>query len=771
MKMKKCSLAVSLAVLAASASQTTLAQGDLVLEEVVVTAQKRTENLQDVPSTVNAVSGQQIEDLQLFEFADLEIATAGLSLSNLDERNVAVGLRGVAQNPDSAASPTVEVYWNGLTIFTPYAFDAIYDMSRVEVLRGPQGVLQGKTSPSGSIQLYTRRASTDGFSGFIHQAFSDNDLMSTQVAVNVPLIDDTLAIRVAGNYVESAGQDIENITTGENEFKRSRGGRFSLHYSPTDTLSMDITHQYGEATSNLMAHVAGSDPFGTGKPDLGVFDRKALYEGRNTSLRRHSLSNLTLNWEVMGHELTYLYGYYNNDSEALRDRDYGNVIPNLERSQGVLLDQRYNIHELRIASTENETLEYTAGLYYDNYTSYTIVDPSTVNVWFSPDPSIPPAFSLISVIDIPNPRENFGVFGNLKFNVTAATALQVGARWQKARAFRATDVNTFLNGVNVSFTELIPNELKSETSEAVTGSIKLMHYWNDDILVYGSVDKGYRPGGVTISPTPLSANTLIFEEEESISYELGFKATLSGGRATLNGNIFYQSFDNYIARSEDIFADSNAAPGGSGADGIAETSIVGGITYNGDAIIQGFELEANSLLTENWTLSTSLSYTDAKFDGANIPTNFFNEAGQAIIPADQAGAEIATRVADSRVGEEPNLSFSATSEYGWDLGANRAYIRGIFKYNGSRGNDLVANADTSGYSVTNLYLGYGASDRQWEVTFWAKNLFDKQALTRVYAEDVIASAATNINFSAGYARIRIIPEREIGVSLKYNFGG
>lgn len=769
MKMNKCSLAVSLAVLTSTAN--VAAQGDLVLEEVVVTAQKRSQNLQDVPSTVNAVSAEKIQDLQLFEFADLEIATAGLSLSNLDERNVAVGLRGVAQNPDSAASPTVEVYWNGMTIFTPFAFDAIYDLNRVEVLRGPQGVLQGKTSPSGSIQLYTQRATADAFSGYIHQSFSDNDLMSTQVAANIPLIDDVLAIRVAGNYVESSGLGVENITTGENEFKRSRGGRFSLHYAATDTLSMDITHQYGESTSNLMAHVMGSDPYDTGKPDLDAFDRKALFEGRNISQGRHSLSNLTLNWEVMGHELTYLYGYYNNDSDAIRDRDYGNVVPNLERTQGVYLEQRYNIHELRVSSLNSERVEYTAGLYYDNYTSQTAVDPSTVNLWFSPDPSIPPAISLVAVIDIPNPRENFGAFGNLKFNITEQTALQVGARWQKTRAFRATDSTTFLNGNPVAFTQLIPDELKSETTTAVTGSVKLLHYLNDDIMVYGSLDKGYRPGGVTISPTALSADTLIFEEEESLSYELGFKATLSEGRATLNGNLFYQSFDNYIARSEDIFADSNAAPGGSGADGIAETSIVGGITYNGDAIIQGFELEANALLSEAWTLSTSLSYTDAKFDGANIPANYYNDAGQAIIPDDQAGAEVATRVSDSRVGEEPNLSFSATSEYNWDLGAHRAYVRGILKYSGSRANDLVPNADTSGYSVTNMYLGYGASDRQWEVSLWVKNLFDKEAITKIYANDVIASAVGSVSFNAGYARVRIIPEREVGISMKYNFGG
>lgn len=775
MKIKKLSLAVRLAVsictVFGSASTFAQAEGDLVLEEVVVTAQKRSQNLQDVPSTVNAVLGEQIEDLQIFEFSDLETTTAGLSLTLLDERNVSVGLRGVAQNPDSAASPAVEVYWNGMTIFTRTAFDAIYDLSRLEVLRGPQGVLQGKTSPSGSVQIHTRRASTDaGISGFINQSFSNNGLSSTQVAVNVPLIEDKLAIRVAGNYIDSDGQKYHNVTTGENEFSRSRGGRFSLRYIPTDTLSIDVTHQYGEANSNAMAAVMGADPFGTGKPTLGAFDRVALYEGRNWSQARHSLSNLEVNWEVLNHDVTYVFGYYNNDSDVIRDRDYGNVIPNLERAQGVFTEQRYSIHELRIDSTDNEAFEYTAGLYYDRYTSQTTVDPSTVNVWLSPDPSIAPAFSLISIIDIPNPRENFGVFGNMKFNFTDHTALQVGARWQKQRAFRATDVETFLDGNSVSTLSLIPANLQAETTTAFTGSVKLIHHLNDDIMLYGSVDKGYRPGGVTISPTPLSADTLIFQEEESLSYEVGFKADLAGGRATLNASVYYQTFENYIARSEDVFADSDAAPGGNGADGIAETSIVGGITYNGDAIIQGFEVEAHALLTENWTFGSSFSYTDAKFDGARIPANFFDGSGQAIIPADQLGQEVAYTVADSRVGEEPNVSLSANTEYVWDLGANRAFARALFKYTGARGNDLVPNGDTSAYAVTNVYVGYGSSDRKWEVTLWAKNLFDKQAITKIYAEDVIASAATGINFRSGYARIRIIPEREVGLSLKYKFG-
>jgi iron complex outermembrane receptor protein len=168
------------------------------MQEVVITASKRRESIQSVAMSVDAVTAAALQKMNVNQFADVEKLSPGLVLDPADGRGQNVSLRGVAFDPDTGASPTVQVYWNETPIATSDAFRSIFDIGRIEVLRGPQGTLRGQTSPAGAITVATQLPNVDAVEGMIGQTWGTHALWNTQAAINVPLIKGKLAVRVAG---------------------------------------------------------------------------------------------------------------------------------------------------------------------------------------------------------------------------------------------------------------------------------------------------------------------------------------------------------------------------------------------------------------------------------------------------------------------------------------------------------------------------------------------------------------------------------------------
>ena len=183
---------------------TTLAQAqERVLEKIIVTAQKRSESIQDVPSSVNVIDGDALKDFNVFSFTDLDALTAGLNITSFNGRSGRIDLRGIDYNPNSAAEATVTTYWNQAIVDSNAVFQQMFDIQRVEVLRGPQGSLAGRTSPAGAISIHTARPNLEEIEGEIRATVADNDGVNTQIAGSFPLIPGELAVRIAGVYDES----------------------------------------------------------------------------------------------------------------------------------------------------------------------------------------------------------------------------------------------------------------------------------------------------------------------------------------------------------------------------------------------------------------------------------------------------------------------------------------------------------------------------------------------------------------------------------------
>ena len=218
---------------------------DLVLEEVVVTATKRATTIQDISGTVNVVTGDAIDRLRTFDFKDIEQQTAGLSLSAPNARNNSIALRGISTDPESGASGVVSIFWNDQVVRSDIAFGRIYDMARVEVLRGPQGTLQGRTSPGGSINLVTRAADLSEASGSIQASVADNDGINAQFAYGGPLVDGVFAARIAGVYDINNSNDVANIVTGLTDPEDEVSSlRLSAAWQVTDKFKANFVYQY-----------------------------------------------------------------------------------------------------------------------------------------------------------------------------------------------------------------------------------------------------------------------------------------------------------------------------------------------------------------------------------------------------------------------------------------------------------------------------------------------------------------------------------------------
>jgi iron complex outermembrane receptor protein len=305
-----------------------------MLEEVIVTAQKREQSTQDIPSTVSSTLGDTLREFNVFDFNELQKLTPGLVTRKISGRTGSISLRGVTYNPNSGAKHAVDVYWNDTTtgvLGGGGVFQQIFDVGRIEVLRGPQGTLQGRTSPAGAIIIHTAKPDLDETGGYLRTTFTDNSGNNTQFGASVPLIPGSLAIRFAGVYDKSDLDEARNVLDGDVSNSEAAGGRLSLSWLPTDTLSIDFAYQYLENDLNIVRTLLGSSalPFQpvalpdiTEKDFLGIQLRPQTTDGEFTS------ASLTVQWDISDHNrLTFVSGYHKVDSDNFRDVAHGNANP------------------------------------------------------------------------------------------------------------------------------------------------------------------------------------------------------------------------------------------------------------------------------------------------------------------------------------------------------------------------------------------------------------------------------------------------------------
>jgi outer membrane receptor protein involved in Fe transport len=416
---------------------------------------------------------------------------------------------------------------------------------------------------------------------------------------------------------------------------------------------------------------------------------------------------------------------------------------------------------------DNDFWDYMVGVYYK--------DQNTDTVFYSNVLQFVGPFGIGYLTEsiIPVNANDFAIFTFNTFYLTNTLQLEAGLRWTDYDNFRRTDV--FYEGLTYvppflePITDLIdagfeagfpliavPESETDPQDDSWTGSLKLRWDWTDDISLYGSYNRSYRNGGISISPGPagelVGLDNLLYDSEDSDAFELGFKSRLLDGRATLNGAVYYQAFSDYqgFVRGIEVL-DENGIP----------QNVPGGLVFNGDANIWGVEFEGRILLTETWNAGGSLSYSKGEWDGATAPCN------------DRAPGEVLGEcdVDGEPLGGEPEWSVSLNSEYYYPLDSTEIYLRGLFKYTDDRLNtDASAgignvSSDFESYQTLDLFLGWRSSDFTWDVNIWAKNVTDEDEVIFQQGPDQYDIALSE----GSYTQTNILKERTVGMTARYNF--
>ena len=245
----------------ATASNITFAQNsELVLEEVVVTATKKEENVQDIAQTVNAVTGSAIDDYQIRDLSELAQLVSGVEFTKIDPRRQKIIMRGQSLDPDGGNDQPIQGYIDEVPLRTGEIFLQMYDTERVEILKGAQGTLQGVVSSAGALHIYTRSAQVGSGerNGYVKTTWADN-LTSIVEAASDFHFSDTLSMRFAGVTNSNKGNEVRNIRTGVNEDHNYDSARISLSWEPSDELSVRYKYQQMEVDSIYPQPLAGSN--------------------------------------------------------------------------------------------------------------------------------------------------------------------------------------------------------------------------------------------------------------------------------------------------------------------------------------------------------------------------------------------------------------------------------------------------------------------------------------------------------------------------------
>ncbi|MFT4027117.1 MAG: TonB-dependent receptor [Novosphingobium sp.] len=810
----------SLLPLAAPAyAQDTASEGYSNGEEIVVQARRRDESVQDVPLSVQAVTGAELQKLEIRQFEDVTKVVPGLSLSK-DGSTASASLRGINFDARaSGASTTIEFYRNDSIITAGALFQAVYDIGQVEVLRGPQGTLRGRASPSGSISVTTRKPDLSEAGGYVSGTLAERGKWNFNGAVNVPVIADKVGIRVAGYMGSNRGNNVYglNVVTGavdKDVYDRNRAVRVSVRVDPFDG---DLTGDFSFETLNHTARrynqvqsyneFLGSSATATTSPRfVSVSDRLGVGATANTDDQNIKMYNWQVTGRQWGQRLTYVGSrtvvqqqfFVYSDGAGLFATPYSVTAPASAPTNmfGQLTNGNVTqtSHELRLQNDERVAglFDYVIGAFRTTASSPTILaTPTTTSSPFSVTPVSSglvtsagtfTAYTLNSYAYSARLRfrddQESSLFGNLTVHLGENTELSGGLRhiWFKADSGLtigsfATPMSSWYNYAavrrcygNPTVTGCLP------TKEATIYAASLKHKFSDDLMAYFSFGTSWRPGNSLIgfqgTAGTFLSQFLNMPDETSKSFEIGFKSSWLDRRLRFNVAAFYQKFNNYaLYVTTPIYTVSSDGSTLNSAFSFAAAV---------PATVKGFEAELSFAVSPNFSIGATVAFADSKGSGS-LPCDGGKTTAAdivALIGAANVANQVATCAFNGPVSSAARWSGTVQAEYSHPLGnLGEGFLRGFVNWKGDAPGDYVnPNDQVSAYALADLYAGVRSSNNAWEASLFVKNLFNtKRVLSRGSAPSATADTySTTATYN--YIGISTTDPREVGVALRFSFG-
>lgn len=720
---------VSIVMLAATILADTASA--VVLEEVIVTAQKREQNLQDVGVSVTAFSGEQARALGFTRSNDVMAQMPGVSFNSVDTGGAFTlpTIRGVSQNDfaQTQEAPNA-VYIDGIYMsFLPALNFALFDMERIEVLRGPQGTLYGRNATGGLFHYVTRKP-TDEFEAYADFTYGSYDQIRSEAAIGGPIAEGIMA-RLA--FTSDHHDPWWENTAGEDRFDKDQYAlRGQLLIEPDEDISLLLSVNAG--TQNDLAGtyegITGDlDEFGRGV-DVGGPDFNG-YEDMNRDAHTSAFNDVgfldrkilslaaTLTWDFDNVTLTSISGYHDFEYEYYEDCD-GTPFGTCEFGSG-LSDAKQFSQEIRL-NGEIENLRWTFGGYYltvenDAFGSFEAPDFNGSDF----------AFNVVS--DWETDTDSWAVFGQVEFDFSSQLTLIAGLRWteetkEHVAATTCVDFPAVCapGQVMYSFDDVNPLEVDPVTfligppaDPALTeqdvgdwaGKIELDWRPSDDLLVYASVTRGNKGPGFNVPLDGLvGVADTAFQEEVLVSYELGFKSTLWDGRARLNAAGFYYDYDDYQAFNL-----------------LGLTQFI----QNRDAEIYGGEIELTLSPAEGWDLLLGVSLLDPKVKDVPMP-------------------DFVT-VIDVEPSQAPAITVNGLARKEWPLMNGMAAVQMDFNYVDDYWSGLVNAPATNedSHVIGNARISYSTGDGMWDIAVFVRNLANAEINS--YTFDLVGFTGTNVH--------------------------
>lgn len=735
--------------------------GDTQLDEIVVTAQKRSENLQDVPISIQALGSQRLDALQVSDVNDyvkflpsVTAPTGAPGFSNFYMRGVASG----ENNNHSGPLPSVGVYLDEqpVTTITGPLDIHVYDIARVEVLAGPQGTLYGASSQAGTIRIITNKPETSGFkAGYdleVNSVAHGDFGYSVEGFVNQPL-GDRVAVRLVG-WAQHDGGYIDNIagafTLPSGNIRVTNAREVEKDFNEVDivgaraALKIDLDDNW-TVTPQLMGQRTQADGSFAADPAKGKL-RLSRYNPEGSD-DKWAQAALTIEGKVGNLDVLYagahMRRWIDTDSDysdysffydtlfgsgAYTTDDAGSFINTSQYIQGRDFFKKTS-HEFRIASPSENRFKVVAGLFFQKQT-HNIEQRYRID-------------RLAQAVEVPRwpdtlwltkqlrTDRDYAAFADATFDLTDKLSLTGGIRFFEyknslegffgfGRGFSSRTGEAACFKPAIVAGGPCTNVDKTTKGDGNTYRLNATYKFDDDRMVYATLSTGFRPGGINRRGTlpPYRADFLK-------NHEVGWKTSWMGNRLRWNGAVFYEKWDDF----QFSFL---------GANGLTE------IRNAGKAKMKGVETDINWLVAEGFSLVGAAAYTDA-------------ELGQDYIPDPTAAPEA---LKGTSLPVTPKFKANLTARYQWTLGDMNAHLQGSIVQTGSAFPDLrIPDRAVIGKlpASTTLDLVAGLNREGWRIEAYVKNLFDDNGQNDRYVQCS----------SSVCSRVYTIPIRPRTVGLKF----
>jgi iron complex outermembrane receptor protein len=719
-----------------SFSSLSKAQDGAVIDEIVVTAQRREQNLRDVPISISVFTSDQIKQHMLYDVADYFAMTPNVAASAQRARHRRIiSIRGVSNL--GGETDAFGFYIDEFNVAVATNNPQINDIERIEILRGPQGTFFGRNATGGAISLITNKPGPEFYAeGLV--GIGDYDTYEAEGVVNIPLVEDKFLARVSGRWTQTDGF-IENVNpNGGGEQSEYWNVRGALRFVPTERLTMDLTAMAMRENDQLEIGVATHVMFDPDTVDLAfasgpapITDGLAPFPTNQDTINRDVSLNQDYDYEIFVGRIEYAFNNYSltsitgNIDAELRELGDGEQTSLDWVTQSRMEEFETFSSELRFATIGERKLDWLVGALYaedthDRVFDFTTGTDTAVFIPFAPFCFVnPPDCFIFPAVDFLIFQDQFvvdttswAVFADATWHVNEKLDLSLGGRYSD------DEIEKQQTAVNFGTPEDFGTG--KESFDDFSPRFAALYAWTDNVNFYGLVSKGYKAGGLQLELLPSGQIfPSVFDEETLWNYEVGMKSLFFDNRLRLDLSVFYMDWTDIQVTNRQQLTDPATG-----------NFVVLDVTQNATgAKSSGVELDFDWRATDALSFNGSIGYLDTEFDDfANSGVEDLN--GNVV---DLTGSEMLLA---------PEWTINMNGEYRRRIfGNSEGFIRAEFFYRDTtkpkifnridalaRNDPFVDGSpgspfETPAYDVWNFRAGI-ESDR-YKVVAYIENAFDE----------------------------------------------